>query len=282
MCKKMRVPYGIEVIGDPWDAFSPGASTHPLRLFFRHYFARALRNAVASAAASSFVTERALQMRYPPNKCSFSTYASSVELYNIAHSPRTERDFTGTPSILFVGSLNHLYKAPDILLRAFASLCCTCEAKLTLVGDGKEVAKLKALASQLGIAERTSFLGALPNGRSIFEQMDRHWLFVLPSRQEGLPRAAVEAMSRAMPVVLSAVGGNSELVPSGELVARNDPHQLADAIRRRISSPHLLVAESARNLQVSQKFVHEVVQARRRAFYGAVAASRNENCNLNY
>jgi glycosyltransferase involved in cell wall biosynthesis len=60
-------------------------------------------------------------------------------------------------------------------------------------------------------------------------------VFVLPSRQEGLGVAALEAMARGRPVVASAVGGLAEIVvpeETGLLVAPGDPTALAAALER--------------------------------------------------
>ena len=63
-------------------------------------------------------------------------------------------------------------------------------------------------------------------GHGVTEQLDAADVFVLPSRQEGLPRAMIEAMARSLPCVGSDVGGISELIPDW-VVPPNDPQALA-------------------------------------------------------
>ena len=57
------LPYAVEAIGDPWDTFSPGSSTHPLRWFFRRMFTRSMRRECANSSVSLYVTEHALDRK---------------------------------------------------------------------------------------------------------------------------------------------------------------------------------------------------------------------------
>src|SRR6202011_2832630 len=67
-------PFGIGVCGDPYDALSPGASTHPLRTVLRWWLSRRLRLVCQRACACTYVTRQALQRRYPCSPEAFSTY----------------------------------------------------------------------------------------------------------------------------------------------------------------------------------------------------------------
>src|SRR5689334_11496828 len=56
-------PYGLEVIGDPWDVFAPGVIRHPLRPYFRARSWALLKNQCREAQAVAYVTKEALQLR---------------------------------------------------------------------------------------------------------------------------------------------------------------------------------------------------------------------------
>src|SRR5437867_4440191 len=58
-------PFGLEVVNDPYDVFAPGAVRYKLRALFRWWFTRQLRRQCARAAGVAYVTETALQLRYP-------------------------------------------------------------------------------------------------------------------------------------------------------------------------------------------------------------------------
>ena len=59
--EKNGMPYGVEVVGDPWDVFAPGAVRHPLRVYFRYRGTHDLKQTVAQANAALYVTEYQLQ-----------------------------------------------------------------------------------------------------------------------------------------------------------------------------------------------------------------------------
>src|SRR5690606_15570335 len=76
-----------------------------------------------------------------------------------------------------------------------------------LVGGG-DPAYLKSIAKRHNIEENIHFLGTLPHNK-VFEWLDNIDIYVQPSRQEGLPRALIEAMSRGLP----AFGANTAGIP---------------------------------------------------------------------
>lgn len=99
-----------------------------------------------------------------------------------------------------------------------------------LVGDGPEMARIRALIAGLGLHERITLTGYRDDARQLAQCMD---LFVLSSFSEGTSMALLEAMSAGVPVAVTAVGGNPEIVTAGEtgwVVASDDVMALAAAI----------------------------------------------------
>ena len=85
------------------------------------------------------------------------------------------------------------------------------------------------------------FEGHVPRGR-VPALLAQARLLVLPSRYENFPLSLLEAMSCAVPVVTTRVGGIPEMVADGEtglLVAPGDPEALAAALRRLVGDPAL-------------------------------------------
>jgi glycosyltransferase involved in cell wall biosynthesis len=263
-------PYGVEVVADPYDVFAPGSVKHPFRPFFRWWFTYQLRRQCAGACAAAYVTEWALQQRYPPAEGVFSTHYSSVELPDEAFvsAPRFFPEEMHPLTLITVGTLDQLYKAPDVLIYAVAA-CVQggLDLKLVLVGDGKHRGELEALAAKLGLQDRVCFLGNVTAGEAVRAQLDRADLFVLPSHQEGLPRAAIEAMARSLPCIGSIVGGFPELLPLEDLVPPGDVPTLASKIREVVTDPERMTRMSARNLEKSREYRDRVLRDRRIAFY---------------
>ena len=114
------------------------------------------------------------------------------------------------------------------------------EAYLLLVGEGPEEARLKQLANTLGVSKSVRYLGLLDDIRPVMLAMD---IFILPSRAvETFSNAALEAMAMGKPVVLSNIGGASEMIvhgTSGMLFPSGDLDLLADHVRRLSTSEAL-------------------------------------------
>jgi glycosyltransferase involved in cell wall biosynthesis len=270
MLRQAGHPYGVYVIGDPYDVFAPGSIRHPLRPFFRWIYSRQLRHQCAGATAAAYITEQALQRRYPPAPDAFTThYAMGTMADNVfVPASRPPRPEARTLSLITVGTMAQLYKAQDVLIDALAA--CVQEEldlKLILVGDGQYRPMLEARAAALGLGERVSFRGQLTSGDPVRSELDHANLFVLPSHQEGLPRALIEAMARALPCIGSTVGGIPELLPPEDLVSPGDVAALARKIREMVTDPQRMAHASARNLERAKAYREEALFERRVTFY---------------
>ena len=265
-------PYAVEVVGDPYDVFAPGAVRHPLRPYFRWSFARQLRAQCAGACAAAYVTREALQRRYPPAPGAFTTHYSSVELPDAAFVPAPRPPRAAGPfTVVTVGSLAQLYKAPDVLIEA-AALCVQdgLDLRLVLVGDGRHRPELEALAAARGLAERVTFAGQLTAGAAVRAQLDQADLFALPSRTEGLPRALVEALARGLPCIGSTAGGIPELLPPEDMVPPGDAPALAALMAAVLRDPARRARMAARGHETARAYHEDILRQRRVAFYREV------------
>jgi glycosyltransferase involved in cell wall biosynthesis len=282
-------PYGVEVVGDPYEVFAPGVVRHPLRPFFRWWFTRVQKRQCAHACGAAYVTRETLQRRYPcqAHQVAMSdveidasniqsrhpvlaTHYSSVELADEDFSDHARMPLTTMrpTRLILVGSLEQLYKGPDVLIRALAQcLGAGLDLELTIVGDGKFRPALENLARHLGVAERVCFRGMLPSGEAVRAELEVADVFVLPSRTEGSPRALIEAMACALPCLGSAVGGIPELLPYEAMVPPGNVNALASKIKVLVSNPFWMAQMSARNLKIAQEYHQIVLRARRTKFY---------------
>lgn len=111
-------------------------------------------------------------------------------------------------------------------------------ARLALAGGGADEARLRALAADLGVADRVHFLGIvghadLPGLLAAADAM------VLPSASEGLANAWVEALACGTPLVITDSGGAREVVrdeTAGRIAAR-DSAAIAAAVRALLADP---------------------------------------------
>jgi glycosyltransferase involved in cell wall biosynthesis len=125
-----------------------------------------------------------------------------------------------------IGTVGRLVpeKNYSLLLRATAAIR---DAELAFVGDGPLREELQKQAGP-----RVSFLGQRADVSELLAGFD---VFVLPSKTEGMSIALLEAMAAGCPIVVTAVGGNVELIhhmQTGLVVPPNDEAVLRGAIER--------------------------------------------------
>ena len=97
----------------------------------------------------------------------------------------------------------------DILKRLYGTIE---RLNFVWVGKGPEEQLLRRKADDLGIGDRIHFAGAVEDVRPFLRVSD---VFILSSKEEGMPRALMEAMSMGLPVLATRVGGVSEVIDDG-------------------------------------------------------------------
>lgn len=145
------------------------------------------------------------------------------------------------PRLIYVGRL-HEQKGLDVLLQALRQLSRrgpTHDICLQVLGDGPLRDQLRQLAGQLGIAHQVEFLGQTDR---VLEHLQQADIFVLPSRAEGISNALLEAMALGLPVVVSNIPGNVDVVEhekNGLHFSVEDPESLAQTLASLLDQPEL-------------------------------------------
>jgi len=144
-----------------------------------------------------------------------------------------DRRNSATLRFVFLGRIGQRKGAFD-LIKAFARIPAAqknrCE--LILAGDG-EIEQGRSIAQSFNLGEQVTFLGWIDSEQrnEVLNQAD---VFILPSYNEGLPMALLEAMGRGLPVLTTPVGGIPEVIASGKnglLVAPGEIQQLSEAMQ---------------------------------------------------
>jgi glycosyltransferase involved in cell wall biosynthesis len=140
--------------------------------------------------------------------------------------------------------------------------------RCAIAGDGPERAALAARASELGVAERVTFLGERSDVDRLLPAFD---VFTLSSREEGIPNALLEAMAAARPCVVTRVGGNAEVLADGStgwLVPPQDPPALAAALEEALANRAEAARRgaAARAAMIAERSI-DVMVRRHEAFY---------------
>ncbi|MFA5088720.1 MAG: glycosyltransferase family 4 protein [Candidatus Omnitrophota bacterium] len=167
----------------------------------------------------------------------------SAQYPRIDESMRKEKkkDF-GLEHHLVVGIIARLsdVKGHDILIRAMKQVLKEIpQARLVIVGEGRQSGELKGLVRSLGMENDVLFYPTVNKTAEILPLFD---VFVMPSLQEGLGLSVMEAQACGLPVVATRVGGLISLIDdqrTGLLVAPKDIGGLAKAIMTLLQNPAL-------------------------------------------
>jgi glycosyltransferase involved in cell wall biosynthesis len=185
--------------------------------------------------------------------------------------------------ILFVGRLVER-KGVKHLIDAIQRLPAELNPILTLIGEGPERSTLEMQVDRSGLASRVVFRGQVDDGalREAYAETD---VFVLPAvvdargDTEGLGVVLLEAMSCAVPVVGSGIGGITDIIEnekSGLLVAPADPDELASALERLARDPGLAARlGTAGERRVRAEFGWPGIMSRWEECYRALVESRS-------
>lgn len=106
------------------------------------------------------------------------------------------------------------------------------DARLVVIGDGPERTSLEKQASDLGLSDRVTFTGKLPQA-DMFNYVKASDAFVLNTSYEGFSHQILETMALGTPIITTAVGGNVEAIrnhENGILVAPGALQSLKEAI----------------------------------------------------
>jgi lipopolysaccharide/colanic/teichoic acid biosynthesis glycosyltransferase len=269
--RKIGKPYGVEVVGDASAAFAPGVVDVAGRALLRQWFTRSQKKICRNAIAASYVAQ-CLHHRYPPQDGAAKLVCSDVRLDREWMRPEPRAYERPGRHIVTVATLSQTYKGIDVLLRALAE----CRGKgfaltLTIVGHGKYQESLERLAAELKIDSCVRFIGCLPWGQGLMDQLDSADLFVLPSRVEALPRALLEAMARALPAIATNVGAVSELLPTDQLAEPGEVDELAQQMMNACNSPGRLTCMSGRSLTTARQYGWNLLSRRWHKFHSELA-----------
>lgn len=178
-----------------------------------------------------------------PNAVDIGHFTQRYETNEVA-AVRREFGVSDTDTLLVTTSRLVHKNAVDEVIRAMALLPKT--VKFIVFGIGPEEEKLRALAGELGVADRVFFQGQI--GHEVMPKYLKACdIFIRPSRSEGMGNSFVEAMAAELPVIATQEGGiadflfdekrNPEKETTGWAVAVDSPEQIRQAIEDILSQP---------------------------------------------
>lgn len=267
--KKYNKPYLVEVVACPWDAFWNHSF---LGKIVAPYMYISTKRRVKSANYVIYVTNEFLQKRYPTKGLNIGL--SDVNLIDTDEKVLEKRldkiNQTGEKVIIgTIAAVDVKYKGQQYIIEALGRLKKQgfTHLEYQLVGGGDK-SYLESLAIKYDVFDQVKFLGTKSHNE-VFEWLDSIDIYVQPSRQEGLPRALVEAMSRGLPAFGAKTGGIPELIDPNYIFSntKKNIEEICWIILLFINNKEVMKNQAKRNYLESKKYDRDLIEKRRRIFF---------------
>lgn len=191
--------------------------------------------------------------RFPPRKLKAIHNGIDPEKYRRQDDKRNElRTAWGmTDDVLVFGAMGRMFpqKGYDIAINLFAQVVREYperDMRLIMAGEGPMLSTLELMAYEAGVEDRIIFAGFCERPWEVYSAFD---VFLMPSRNEGLPLALLEAMASNCCPIAMGVGGIPEVIENnglGWLVKPGDENGFLTAMRRVVQSSSARLAEIGR------------------------------------
>ncbi|HAI74488.1 MAG TPA: hypothetical protein DCS28_00420 [Candidatus Moranbacteria bacterium] len=151
--------------------------------------------------------------------------------------------------------LNYLIEAVAVLSEKYP------QVYLKIMGDGNAREKLEQFVKSLDLNERIEFIGRVPREKTLNFYQEAS-VFVLPSLNEGMSNAMLEALAVGLPIISTNTGGASELVSDGQngfIIKFKDSQDIAEKIEKLILDEDLRKKMSVASRELAEKMSWKTV-----------------------
>ncbi|WP_176527946.1 glycosyltransferase [Bacillus sp. AFS077874] len=262
---RQNKPYMTEAMGCAWDAYwNHGILGKSIAL----YMFLKMKKLVYRASYSTYVTEKFLQSRYPSKNNSIN--ASNVSIGKLEDRVlkkrinKIKKRDSSKLVLLTAAAVNVRYKGHEYVIRAIKSLCDSgIDITYYLAGKGDQTF-LRNLSKKYQVEDRVIFLGGLSR-QDVINAMDMADIYIQPSKQEGLPRSIIEAMSRGCPVLGANTAGIPELIQNECVFKRGSVSSVISSIKMILNEDLERIA--IENFSKAKEYEEEILDNRRQLYY---------------
>jgi glycosyltransferase involved in cell wall biosynthesis len=274
VARKLGRPWAVELVTCTWDSLW-NYGTWQGRVYAPVSWLDT-RRLVADSPWVLYVTDAFLQRRYPTRGRAVG--CSDIDLPGPEEGVlerRLARIEAGRAPLVIgtVAALSLRFKGLQTALAALERVggeLPQWEYRVLGAGDPEPWADL---AERLGVGDKVVFSGTRPPGAPVLEWLDEVDIYLQPSFVEGLPRALVEAMSRACPALGSTAGGIPELLAEECLHEPGDEGRLAELLLETAADPDRQRRQAERNFGEARRYSKERLDRIRAEFWRDFAES---------
>ncbi|MEZ7500373.1 glycosyltransferase family 4 protein [Flavobacterium sp. Arc3] len=219
------------------------------------------------ASHTIYVTDKFLQSRYPTKGKSIG--CSDVIVNNLDVSILNKRilKIATLPKLVTIGTVAAIdvpYKGQADVIQAIAILKKqNILFHYKIVGQG-DASRLNKIIEQCHVGDLVEIIGPLKQ-EQVFDFLDTIDLYIQPSKQEGLPRAVIEAMSRACPILGSNIAGMPELINKNSLFEAGNVSEIVEFLKQ--LNKITLEKWARENFLKAATFKTETLNNKREQFY---------------
>lgn len=266
--KKYSKPYIYECVGCVWDSMWNYSLLGKMMAPFCFFNAKKI---IKNAEYVYYVTNEFLQKRYP-------TDGKSVACSNVVINPvnaevlenrlRRIKDRKIDSKIILgtAAALDVRYKGQEYVIKAIPQLIKKgYDIEYRLAGGNRmNISFLSDLAREYGVEDRVIFCGSLASNQmaDFYDSLD---IYIQPSKQEGLPRSVIEAMSRGCPTVGTRVAGIPELLQKECLFKKGSTKAVVEVLLSVLKSDLSRIVKE--NFYKAKGYEQQILTARRNEFY---------------
>jgi len=226
------------------------------------------------------IRERLIELGAEAQKIILINFGIDTEKFKPLKSKKLQKKLNTleSPIVISLRNLEPIYDVKSLILSAPLVLKECPEARFIIAGRGSQEAKLRKLASSLGISDSVKFVGFIPNEK-LPEYLASADVYVSTSLSDaGLAASTAEAMACGLPVIVTDFGDNRRWVKNGVngfIVPLRDPKTLADKIvyllkneniRKEFGIRNRIIIEKKNNYYKEMermKHIYEVLAGRR-------------------
>lgn len=267
---KYQKPYIIESVGCSWDSYWNHGLLGKLVAPYMYMKTKA---AIAEAQYVYYVTTEFLQTRYPTKGktvCCSNVVLDKLEERTLSARLKKIRKFNPTKKLVLgtAAALDTRYKGHEYVIKALKSLInAGYNVEYRLAGgmtSSKPNSFLEDLAKEENVLDRVVFCGSLSSDQmaAYYDSLD---IYIQPSKQEGLPRAVIEAMSRGCPAIGTNIAGIPELIQEDFLFKKGSSAEVIMALNRILKSDLSKIAEE--NFNKAKEYERDKLIRKRERFY---------------
>jgi glycosyltransferase involved in cell wall biosynthesis len=259
---KFNKPYIVEVVNCAWDSFWNYSFLTRFIAPFMFYFQK---RTVKKASHAIYVTEKFLQKRYPNNNV--TTAISNVEIKEVKLNYKPFDMKKNIFSIATIGNVDVKFKGQEFVIKAIDLINrkTNYKFKYFLIGGGNPSRLIKKIKN-LKLEDQIVFLGKL-NHDEVIKKLDEVDFYIQPSKQEGLPRALIEAMSRGNICFGSMIAGIPELLEEDELINTHGNFSMSIAIKLIESFNRDTEIIKQNNIKKSMKYLSSRLESKRKQIF---------------